>query len=328
MNITSRVIRDFLFLFIDTLRYTTVVTFGDSTTDSGQAYQLSNHTWPPVPPFNLKGGFSDGPLWNEIFTTKYLLKATLYDFACGSATTDNQLAQGNMSRSPNLVANYSIRSSTKSPGVRQQITQYINSMSSKNIDFDRTLYMIWSGTNNYYFNTSLTTLDTVQSIIDCINLLIIFGGRNLVIINEPPFDRFPPFRGKNNTNSTRQLYIDHNRNLAAIFNQTYLSLQTRLNIRLIDSHSFVSNILANYITYGFENLDSCWDTITQSTVQILCQNITKRVFCDEYHFTSRMQELVADEFYRVMAVGQNSSLIISSNLTFLFTVIICIFLLN
>jgi hypothetical protein len=39
-------------------------------------------------------------------------------------------------------------------------------MSSKNIDSDRTLYMIWSGTNNYYFNATLTTLDTVQSIID------------------------------------------------------------------------------------------------------------------------------------------------------------------
>jgi phospholipase/lecithinase/hemolysin len=313
-----------------------VVTFGDSTTDSGQAYQLSNHTWPPVPPFNSKGGFSDGSLWNEIFTTKYLLNATLYDFSCGSATTDNLLAQGNMSRNPNLVANYSVRSNTKSPGVRQQIAQYINLMNSTTIDFNRTLYLIWSGTNNYYFNPSLTTLDTTQSIIDCMNLLITFGGQNLAIINEPPFDQFPAFRGKSGTNATKQRYIDHNRDLATKFNQTYLSSSTRLNIRLLDSYSFISNVFANYMNYGFENLDSCWDTINNSTVQVLCQNITKRVFCDEYHFTSRMQGMVADEFYRILTVGQNSTSNISSNatdkifinLSFLFTVITSIFLLK
>jgi phospholipase/lecithinase/hemolysin len=151
------------------LQYTSVVTFGDSTTDSGTAYQLSNHTWPPVPPFNSNGGFADGLLWNQIFTQKYLSNATLQGFACGSSTTDSLLAQGSMSRSPNLIANYAIRSNTKSPGVRQQIAQYINSTNNKIIDFDRTLYVIWTGTNNYFFNKSLTTSDTVQSIIDCLN---------------------------------------------------------------------------------------------------------------------------------------------------------------
>jgi hypothetical protein len=98
-------------------------------------------------------------------TQKFLSNAILQDFACGSATTDNRLAQGVMSRNPNLIANYTIRNNTKSPGVRQQIEQYINSTNNKIIDFDQTLYVIWAGTNNYFFNKTLTTLDTVQSII-------------------------------------------------------------------------------------------------------------------------------------------------------------------
>jgi phospholipase/lecithinase/hemolysin len=297
------------------LQYTRVVTFGDSTTDSGAAYQLSNHTWPPVPPFNSNGGFADGLLWNQIFTQKFLSNATLEDFACGSATTDNLLAQGAMSRNPNLIANYIIRSNTKSPGVRQQIAQYINSAINKTIDFNRTLYIIWVGTNNYFFNKTLTTSDTVQSIIDCLNLLIKLGGRNLAIINEPPFDRFPAFRNKNKTNTTKQLYIDHNIILATKFNENYSSSTSGLNIRLIDSYSFISNIIENYTNYGFENLDSCWDTMTNSTVQIVCQNITKRMFCDEYHLTTQMQTFIAQEFYRVMTIGVNSTLYPPSSVT-------------
>ncbi len=317
------------------LQYTRVVTFGDSTTDSGTAYRLSNHTWPPVPPFNSNGGFADDLLWNQIFTQRLLSNATLQDYACGSATTDNLLAQGSMSRNPNLIANYTVRNNTKSPGVRQQIAQYINSTNNKTIDFDRTLYVIWSGTNNYFFNKTLTTLDTVQSIIDCLNLLIEFGGRNLAIINEPPFDRFPAFRNKNETNATKQLYIDHNLSLTRKFNENYSPSMTNLNIRLFDSYSFISNIMENYTNYGFENLDSCWDTITNSTVQVLCQNITKRMFCDEYHFTSYMQNFIAQEFYRVMAIGMNSPTtpssvtgIVSINLTLFILILINHFLIH
>jgi phospholipase/lecithinase/hemolysin len=210
-----------------------------------------------------------------------------------------------MSRSPNLVLNYEIRSKIKSPGVRQQIAQYINSVNNKMVDFDRTLYIIWSGTNNYFFNKTLTTSETVQSIIDCLNLLIIFGGRNLVIINEPPFDRYPAFRDKNETNTTKYLYIDHNTILSNKFNENYAPLKTRLNIRLFDSYSFISSIIDDYKNYGFENLDSCWDTTLGSTMQVLCEDITKHMFCDEYHFTSRMQKMVAEEFYRFMSTEQN-----------------------
>ena len=276
------------------------MTFGDSTTDSGVAYQLSNHTWPPVPPFNSNGGFADGPLWNQIFVQTFLFNAILQNFACGSASTDSLLAQGVMGRNPNLIENYTIRNNTKSPGVRQQIAQYINSTQNKTIDFDRTLFIIWTGTNNYFFNKSLTTSDTAQSIIDCLNLLITFGGRHLVIINEPPFDRFPAFRDRNETNVTKNLYIDHNAVLARKFNENYLSLNDSLHIQLFDSYSLISNIMDNYTNYGLENLDSCWDTTTSSTVQVRCRNIRQRMFCDEYHLTSHMQSFIAEELYHSM----------------------------
>ncbi|CAF1338471.1 unnamed protein product [Rotaria sordida] len=308
------------------LYYTTVVTFGDSTSDTGNAYRISNHTWPPVPPFNSNGGFADNLLWNQILTQQLLHNTTLQDYSYGSATTDNELVQGTMGRSPNLIVDYLIRNSTIPPSVRQQIFQYISKTINETIDFDQTLYVIWVGSNNYYFNESLTPLQTVESIIKCLNLLIFFGARNLVIINEPPFDRYPGFRNKNTTNTTKYLYIQHNEILSQRINEIYLSNYSRLRIRLFDSYTFISKILDNYINYGFENLDNCWDTQSDSLVIIRCQNITKKIFTDEYHLTSVMQTLLAKEFYFKLA-GSNST---SKGISFismnfhLFIVVICI----
>ncbi|CAF3430745.1 unnamed protein product [Rotaria socialis] len=140
--------------------------------DTRNAYRISNHTRPPVPPFNSNSSFADELLWNQILTEQLLINATLQDYAYDSATTDSELAHGTMGRSPNLIANYSIRNSAKPPSVRQQIFEYINAMNTKTIDFDQTLYVIRVGINNYNLNKSLTPLQTVKSIIKCLNFLV------------------------------------------------------------------------------------------------------------------------------------------------------------
>jgi phospholipase/lecithinase/hemolysin len=281
------------------------VTFGDSLSDTGNGYRISYHTWPPVPPFNSNGGYSDGPLWDQILTQKFLYQAALQDFSYGCATTDSLLVQGTMGYNTNLNGNYSIRNSTKPPGVLQQIDDYINSTINTTIDFDQTLYVIWIGINNYYYDPTLTPLQTVESIIECINQLIFFGSTNLVVINQPPFDRFPAYRTEI-TNTTKVLYLMHNEILAEKINETYFSLYTRLNIRLFDIYTFISNIMDNYINYGFENLDNCWDTESSSTVIINCKNITRRMFADEFHPTSALHMLIAKQFYLALG-GSNST---------------------
>jgi phospholipase/lecithinase/hemolysin len=307
------------------LNYTTVVTFGDSLSDTGNGYRLSNHTWPPVPPFNSNGSYTDGLTWNQIFTQQLLSNAVLQDFAVGCATTDSQLVQGNMGNDPNIIANYAIRNNTKPPGVRQQITEYITATINKSINLDRTLYVIWIGINNYFYNETLTPLQTVQSIIDCLNVLILFGARNLVLFNEPPFDRFPAYRNQTTTNMTKYLYITHNEILAEQLNETYFSLYTRLNIQLFDMYTFTSMIMNNYTAYGFENLDNCWDTESSSTVIVQCTNTTKRMFADEFHLTSAMHMLVAKELYSSLGGTGSTSTgtnLISKNLNLFFIVLL------
>jgi len=139
----------------------------------------------------------------------------------------------------------------------------------------------------------------LMGIIECINQLIFFGIRNLVVINQLPFDRSPAYKTET-TNATKILYLMHNQILSQKINETYLSLNTRLNIRLFDIYTFVSKIMDNYTAYGFENLDNCWDTESNTTVIINCQDITKRMFADEFHPTSALHTLIAKEFYSTL----------------------------
>ena len=304
------------------------MTFGDSLSDTGNGYRISNHTWPPVPPFSSSGAYTDGLVWSQILIQKYLSQSTLQDFAYGCATTDSLLVQGTMGYNTNIISgNYSIRNSTKPPGVRQQINDYINLTLHQTIDFDRTLYVIWIGINNYYYDPSLTPLENVESIIGCINQLLFFGVRNLVIINQPPFDRFPAYKS-DTTNASKILFQTHNQILADKLNETYFSLHTRLNIRLLDIYTFISKIMDNYTAYGFENLDSCWDMESNTTVIINCQNISRRLFADDFHPTSALHTFIAKEFYLKLGDSNSTSAGICLIPVLLLFNIIFVFILN
>ncbi|CAF5179240.1 unnamed protein product, partial [Rotaria sp. Silwood1] len=89
------------------LPYDTIVCFGDSSSDTGNFYQLTNSKWPVDPPY-YNGRFSNGKTWIE-----KLGVSNLINYAYGSATTDNNLVQG--------FTTLNVRV----PGVRQQITKYM-----------------------------------------------------------------------------------------------------------------------------------------------------------------------------------------------------------
>ncbi|CAF1639659.1 unnamed protein product, partial [Adineta ricciae] len=110
------------------------------------------------------------------------------------------------------------------------------------------------------------------------------------------------------TNSTKLIYIQHNEILANKINETYLSIPTRLNIRLFDCYTFMSKILNDYLAYGFESLDNCWDTESGPTVIVNCKDITKRIFADEFHLTSTLQSLIAKQVYLVLGGSSLSSM--------------------
>ncbi|KAI9020421.1 hypothetical protein DFJ74DRAFT_673078 [Hyaloraphidium curvatum] len=114
-----------------------LVTFGDSLTDSGNIFNLTNGTTPSPSSGYYQGSFSDGPAWNLLASRR--LGASLWDFAHGSATSDNSLVEAND------IAGLG----RPSPDVLEQVDMYRARLAAEPLR-EPTLHALFIGANNYY----------------------------------------------------------------------------------------------------------------------------------------------------------------------------------
>ena len=85
-------------------RFKSIVIFGDSYSDNGNVYKLSNRAWPLSPPY-YRGRYCNGLNWVD-----QLKVPGVSCYAYGGATTDNTIVQG-----------FGGPQSIPVPGIRQQI---------------------------------------------------------------------------------------------------------------------------------------------------------------------------------------------------------------
>jgi phospholipase/lecithinase/hemolysin len=260
--------------------YDTLVIFGDSNSDNGNVYNKSGGIFPPPPYF--RGRFSNDIVWAERVNVSQMV-----NHAHGGATTDNDLLQG-----------YAYNQIIPVPGVRQQLASYSQSIQSNRPNFNRTLYVIWAGANNYLRNRTASLLLVSESISQLTAELIRLGGKHIVIVNQPPFQLIPLFQPLLTSGNTTDVAHQYNRNLSA----SIAALQnqyTDKDLHVFDLHALVSKVLANGSLYGMGNtVDSCW-RFSRNNVTV-CSNPSSYAFFDEVHFSSRMHQIVADEFSKFL----------------------------
>ncbi|CAF3265307.1 unnamed protein product [Rotaria sp. Silwood2] len=291
----SRVAYKFLLLILifnvyytesDEIPYDTVVCFGDSHSDTGNVYNLTGLKWPVVPPY-YNGRFSNGKVWIE-----KLGISNIINYAYGGATTDNNLVTGFTEFSLSV------------PGIRQQINKYKNITDLSKINFLRTIYIIWAGGNDYFFNISLSSSTVVRSLINGINDLIEIGAKNFLILNQPPLQIYPATLAFNMPDYLNKLTLAHNSNLSNSI-QLLQSNYTNILFKLFDVYSLISNILINGSTYGINSTTNCWDTPNYTVVQ-LCSTPDTYLFIDRYHFTTRVHQLIADNAQKLLQTSNGT----------------------
>ncbi|CAF0839869.1 unnamed protein product [Rotaria sordida] len=260
--------------------YDTIVCFGESSSDTGNVYNLTGSKWPPVPPY-YKGRFSNGKVWIE-----KLGISNLINYAYGSATTDNNLVLG-------ITAYHFVV-----PGIRQQITMYKNTANLRQTNFHRTIYIIWAGGNDYFFNLTLSPSTVVRSLINGINDLIQIGAEHFLIVNQPPLQAYPATFSFNISDLLNRLTHEHNINL---YNSIQLlqSSYSNISFKLFDVYLLIANILINGSTYGINNTTNCWQ-ISSNTIVKLCSTPDTYLFIDEYHFTAHTHQLIADHARKLL----------------------------
>ena len=255
------------------LPFDTIVSFGDSNTDTGNVYNLTGNRWPSVPPY-YKGRFSNGPLWIEKLGVPELM-----NYAYGDATIVDD----------NLLGDFTRANRTRVPAVRQQIVKYLSENDITNANLSRTLHVIWAGNTEYLSNVNVSTELMVTNSCDAMEDLLLVGIDHLLIINLPPLNAFPRLV-RDATLESR--IVAHNNYLLTNISRLQAS-RTDVSMKLFDVYSLIKTLLSKQSTSTLNKVDPCW-TINNRTVTAQCANPDDHVFIDSSHFSSVVHQLIAD----------------------------------
>ena len=298
----------YLFLFIfqykiiqtQKISFDTIVCFGDSNTDYGNVYSLTNFTWPIVPPY-YQGRFSDGPIWFE-----QLGVLNLINHAYGSATTDNNVIMGYTGANSTILV----------PGVRQQIQVYRNRTDLTKINFHKTAYFIWAGANDYFFNFSLSPHQVVESLMRCIKDLIGFGALNIFVMNQPPIDKQPVSNYLNQSEQIKLLITAHNQNLSSSM-KLLTNMTSKIRLELLDLHSIIQNIIDNMSSNGINTMNPAW--LINGTQIIKLSNTTNNyLHLDNFHYTTRIHQMISDQIRSSIITSSSEHSVSINHMFFIF----------
>lgn len=271
-------------------RYHTVVVFGDSLSDTGNTYKLTNGTWPIVPPY-YQGRFSDDRNWVDRLNI-----SNVRNYAYGGATTDNAVVQG-----------YTKSDTVAVPGVRQQIEMYINSTREETIDFAHTLYIVSGGGNDFVFSKIPNPFAVVNGLSNAINDLIAFGAKHILVFNQSPAQAFPYIHALGFDFAFKQFTLLFN---SILLHEVKLiqKKNSQISLKVFNLYSIIKKIIENESKQFTNTVDYCWDTVDDTSVVMHYSDPSKYVFIDKFHFTSTVHQIIAGNVNDFMSNDQLSFL--------------------
>ncbi len=280
-------------------QFSKLYVFGDSLSDTGNAFQLSQGVLATAP--NWQGRFCDGLVWIDRLVERMGTDAgqTLIhhedgfaslhnslNFAVGGATTGMaNLFPLVMPHLPNL------------PGVATQVEQYL-SLAQGQADANA-LYVLWAGAADYAPFVNGIPQQTEPTIAlanlqDAIDRLSRAGARQFLIANVPNIGRMPLAKATalvTDPKGVSSAIAQHNQALAQWVQS--VSAESGSTLMLLDLWTLVNAWLDNPKAYG-------WTNTTQAASVIADSRPDEYIFWDPVHFTARAHELIAIEAIQVV----------------------------
>lgn len=272
--------------FAQNRTFTGQYTFGDSLSDSGNLFALTNRTQPPPPYFN--GRFSNGPVFIELLGSSTLATTTtpgrsnFRNFAVGGANVTGG-ALPNLSQQ---IGQYQLQGMPATPGDLFTVLMGAN-------DLIATLGAPTTPANPGVLDTAGASV--AQALAANVRTLVTLGAKNIVVGGLPNLGATPRslaaggpggpgaafgLRASNAFNTTL-------RNELA----TIAAAAPDVNLVYIDLQGFLDRVIADYRALGFNNA-------TQSFLPVGGQpagsgDPNSYVFWDDIHPTARTHALVA-----------------------------------
>ncbi|KAJ2996706.1 hypothetical protein HDV02_006266 [Globomyces sp. JEL0801] len=239
-----------------------VVAFGDSWTDNGNVFKLSNGTWPVYPSHR----FTNDQTWVELLSRQF--DKPLLNMAYGGATSNSIQVQGYSGPKSDIAV----------PCLNNQLDLFMNSnfVSNPNV-----LYTIWVGGNDKVFKNSVTADDTIKNIEEEIKRLGV-ANQQILVLNMPPLEWLPTFKGDKSISDPYEIYgLEFNKKLKQTFENT--------GILLFDVYQLFKSFQKYPKEYGFKEMTKpCWTSTS------ICDQPNDYLFWDDYHFTSRTNQIIAN----------------------------------
>ncbi|MEH2228527.1 MAG: SGNH/GDSL hydrolase family protein [Nostoc sp.] len=269
--------------------YEDIYVFGDSFSDTGNAFNATNKTFPPSSTY-FNGRFSNGPVWVE-----YLAQDLGLSF-----NPRNNFAYGGATTGVNNISDPAL------PGLQTQIANFTAENPSAN---PNALYIVWAGANDYfsYFGGGVPNPNqAVANISAAVTSLAVIGAEDFLVVNQPDLGKFPVANFNSQIPSLFSTLTDaHNSSLNATINFLNQRLGPHLNIIPFNVNDLFSRIITEPKEFGLTNAtnyciqDLSVVPLTLPTQPVAC-NPDKFLFWDPVHPTTAAHRLIGESAFLVL----------------------------
>lgn len=270
-----------------------IIVFGDSLSDNGNIYALTNYAIPKNPPY-FQGRFSNGPVWIESLARNMGINVENKDqfsvYAYAGAWGADESPRDEMA----LV------------NLAWEVSEYIGVEASHGIP-SQTLITIWIGSNDYLsgrYDTDpeKSTSATVSSIQNNIEYLIQNGAKHFLIVNLSDLGTTPKAYAQGAQFAARLSLLSrlHNQKLAAMLAKLRMQ-HPDVQLLGFDLIPHFNDLLLHPEKYHLINLkDACYDGDygsldgTENKTYQLCSNPNEYIYWDFVHPSKTIHDNLAN----------------------------------
>jgi cholinesterase len=295
---------------------TQIIAFGDSLSDTGNAFNLTGGADPAASYGYYQGRFTNGPVWLDNLATKLGVadptasRTGGTNYAYGGASTGPTPAGAATGAPPGYDPLYiqpplpnALQVQAFVPTLATQIQTYLQAASG--VADPNALYVVWAGTNDLLQGQSDPTIPAANDVA-AVNALLNAGARSVLIANNALYGN-SPYGQSLGTSGAADLNSRFTGFNAALVTDVagVRAANPGADISFLDTNALITAIMNNPGDYGFT------DTTSDALALILNgQNINpdNYLWWDGVHFTASVNQLIADAAFAAVAVPEPASL--------------------
>ncbi|MEM7226445.1 MAG: SGNH/GDSL hydrolase family protein [Pseudomonadota bacterium] len=201
--------------------------FGDSLSDTGNLFALTNGLLPATTPPYFEGRFSNGPLWVQALAGFLAINVDFDDNVVLNPLTNNQAVGGAFTDTRN--ANAVFDPGVAGTGILGQVASFDDAGGKLR---PQDLVIVWGGANDYIFEPESDPATIVRNLRRAVRQLAALGGRSFLVPNLPDLGDTPFALELGLQQELNQLTKAHNKRLAVVMAK--LARRLRVQILVLD----------------------------------------------------------------------------------------------